>query len=188
MDPGIQNAARWGPGAALEWAEKELLSKSNHNISGPVHTLPARNADIELDGKIWPLIPDGEYLAMYHRHDTKRMFGTLKVFLHFEIVDPGPYNGTKLYRAYNAVDVRHGKKRGRKFKLRPRSQLYLDLCRLYGGNHRRDRIGLTALKSLVLRVRVRTVEKDYRQRPLPEALQYSVVGDLLGVEAGSQNA
>ena len=184
MDPGIENAARWEP-AALEGAEEELLSNSDSNTN--VVSLPAQD-DIELDGKIWPLIPNGEYLAMYHRHDTKRMFGTLKVFLHFEIVDPGPYNGTKLYRAYNAVDVRHGKKRGRKFKLRPRSQLYLDLCRLYGGNHRRDRISLTALKSLVLRVRVRTVEKDYRQRPLPEALQYSVVGDLLGVEAGSQNA
>jgi hypothetical protein len=183
----IENAApRWGPGdAALEGAEKEPLNNSDSTTN--VVPLPASNADIELDGKIWPLIPDGEYIARYHRHDTQRMFGTLKVFLHFEILDPGPYNGTRLYRAYRAVDVVHGKKGGRRFKLRPRSQLYLDLCRLYGGNHRRDRISLTALKSLVLRVRVRTVEKDYRQRPLPEALKYSVVGDLLGVEAGAQN-
>ena len=184
---GIENAARWGPGAALEGTETETLDNAKSTTSATVHTLPTKDDDIELDGKIWPLVPDGEYLARYHRHDTQRMFGTLKVFLHFEILDPGPYNGTRLYRAYRAVDVVHGKKGGRRFKLRPRSQLYLDLCRLYGGNHRRDRISLTALKSLVLRVRVRTVEKDYRQRPLPEALQYSVVGDLVGVEAGTQN-
>ncbi len=183
MDPGIGNAA-WSE-AARERADREQISDSQSSTN--ITRLEPRDADIELDGKIWPLVPDGEYVAQYLRHETRRMFRTFKVFLHFEIVGPGLWHGTKLYRAYNAIDVVHGKKGGRKFKLRPRSQLYLDLCRLYGGKHRRDRISLNGLKSLVLRVRVRTVTKDYEQRPLPESLHYSVVADLVDVEAGTTN-
>ena len=39
--------------------------------------------EIELEGKIWPLIPEGEYSIAYQHHDTKVVFSTPKVFVHF---------------------------------------------------------------------------------------------------------
>ncbi len=183
-DPGIENAARWGPEAALEGAEKEQLNKSGSTTN--IVPLPARDDDIELDGEIPPLIPEGEYVVRYMKYDTHYMFGGLKLFVHFEIVDSGPHCGTKLYRPYRVVDAGGKKGKGRRrFKVRPRSQLFLDLVRLFDRKLRPDRISLACLTPVLLRVRVRTVSRDYKQRPLPESIRYSVISDLIAIEAGT---
>ena len=184
-DPGIENAARWGPEAALDSKDREQIREPQSNTN--VHRLEPRGDDIEIDGIIWPLIPEGDYVARYTGCDTKYMFHGLKAFLHFEIVDSGPHFGTKLFRAYNVKPAGRTKKGEWKFKLVPRSQMFLDLCRVYERKQRRDRISLNGLKSMLLRIRVRTVNKDYQQRPLQESIKYSVVSDLIGREAGSKN-
>ena len=94
-----------------------------------------------------------------------------------------PANGEKVrLLTLNALD-------GRTFSplagMHSRSQLFLDLVGLFDRKVRRDRISLACLKTVLLRVRVRTVSKDYKQRPLPESIRYSVISDLIAVEAGT---
>ena len=45
-------------------------------------------------------------------------------------------------------------------------------------------MSLRDLKRRVLRVAVRTVTKDYKQRPLPDCELYSVVDAIKGIEVG----
>ena len=116
------------------------------------------------------------------------MFNTPKVFVHFEIVDLGPHHGLKLYRVFRVSELIGKPGRNGRFKLKKRSDLFLELCRLYQNQRvRPDRISLRDLKGLILNVMVRTVTKDYRQKVLPEMLKYSVIGDVRGIEAGHMN-
>jgi hypothetical protein len=69
------------------------------------------------------------------------------------------------------------------FRLAKGSDLYITLCRLTAEKLRPDRISLRELlRGHVLVVKVRSVKVDYRQRPLPPALHYSVVDDLIGTD------
>ena len=185
MPPGIENAARWGPEAAQNAADRDQMKYHEHSTN--VLRLEPRNDDIEIEGEIPPLIPEGEYLACFIRCETKRRFKGLKAFPYFRIQDMGDYYGTELYRSYHVVDAGPKMKGRRRFKLKPRSHLFLDLCRLYGPRQRPDRVSVNGLRSMLLRVSVRTVVKDYLQRPLPESLQYSVIDELICHEAGTQS-
>ena len=141
--------------------------------------------DVLVDGKAWPRIPDGSYLARYTHHDTAEVFGTAKVFAHFMIVEPGPYFDVRLMRAYRASGLIGKPGRNGRFRLKRRSELYLDLCRLDERRKRRpDRVSLRDFKDVVLWVTTRTVVRDYKQRPLPEALRYSVIDELKEIEVG----
>ena len=181
---GIENAARWGPEAALDKADREQISDSHSSTK--VTPLEPRDDEFEIEGEIPPLIPEGEYLACFIRCETKRRFKGLKAFLYFRIQNLGDHYGTVLYRSYHVVGA-VGKKGRRRFKLKPRSQLFLDLCRLYGPHQRPDRVSVNGLRSMLLRVHVRTVVTDYLQRPLPESLRYSVINELICQEAGTQS-
>ena len=145
---------------------------------------------IEIEGQRWPLVPEGQYLAAFTHHETARMFrtkdnpeGTCKCFLHFKLTE-GEHAGQRLYRA-SRVSGLVGKpaKHGR-FKLRPRSDLFIEMARLFGSTKRLDRLSLKWLRPVLLRVTVRTVKRDYRQRELPQCLWYSVVSSIDGIEAG----
>jgi hypothetical protein len=131
-----------------------------------------------------PLIPPGEYLVTYLRHETAVMFTRPKAFVHFRIVD-GPYAGVPVYGAFRVKQLRGRPRKQGQFTLGRSSELFRQYARLTGGRERPDRIALSNLKNCVLRVRVRTVDHDFRQRTLPESCQYSIVGDLLSVEAGA---
>lgn len=152
-----------------------------------VQAFPAEIALVDdgfIKGPQWPLIADGEYLAKVVGHETATVFKTPKIFLHFQIVRPGQEE-VLLYAAYRAKDlIGHPGKNGR-FILGRRSELLLQLCRLDGKPMRGDRISLRGLRRCLLRVRTRTVVSDYRQRPLPEAMHYSVVAEMLAIEVGS---
>lgn len=134
------------------------------------------------------LIPEGQYQVTYQYHETKVVFNTPKVFVHFKITDLGPHHGIKLFRAFRVNELIGKPGRGGRFKLKKRSDLFLMLCHLYQNqNIRPDRISLRDLKGLILNVMVRTVGKDYKQKILPEILKYSVIGDIQGIEAGHMN-
>lgn len=136
-------------------------------------------ADGLVEGAAWPLVPDGNYLATYQGHDCLelRQFKTPKVFIRFRLHDAGPHTGKVLFRAYRVRRILDGKR----FVVGRRSDLLEMVCRVMGGA-RPDRISLRELKRHLVRVRVRTVSQDARQRTLPEALRYSVVDDVLGKE------
>lgn len=147
--------------------------------------------DIEIEGQRWPIVPDGQYVAVFTHHETAQMFrtrdkpeGTCKCFLHFKLMGPGEYTGVRLYRAVRVSSLvgkvgKHGR-----FKLRPRSDLFIEMARLFGDTRRLDRLSLKWLRTVLLRVTVRTVKRDYKQRELPAVLRYSVVATIDGIEAG----
>jgi hypothetical protein len=154
---------------------------------------PARRAenvvylhDGIVEGDDQPLIAEGTYRAVYVRSTTMlmRMFGNApKLFLDFRIVDPGEAFGTTVSRFYRVKSLSSKPGRNGAFRLAKRSELYLMLCRLATARLRPDRISVKELlRGRVLVVKVRTVKVDYRQRPLPPALFYSVVDDVLGAD------
>ena len=143
--------------------------------------------EIEIDeGTQWPRIPDGTYHARLIRCEpvALQMFrGAGRLFVHFEIVDQGPFMGTRLYGAWS-VDIRkvNGKTR---LKAPRKGRLHVTLRRLLGPTARADRLSLASLKECVLKVRTRTVTRNHRQQHLPEAMQYSVVDEIEEVVAGA---
>lgn len=133
-----------------------------------------------------PLIAEGNYHAVFVRYDTvvMRMFGGApKVFVHCRIVDPGEAFGVVLYRGYRAKRLTSKPGRNGTILLGRRSELFLTLSRLTTEKLRPDRISVKELlRGRVLVVKVRTVTQDLKGRPLPQALQYSTISDLLGTE------
>lgn len=138
-----------------------------------------------LKDDVWPLIPEGHYLVSYSHHETKRLFKTPKVFVHFKIVDQGPYFGIQIFRAYRVNEIVGKERKNGRFKLKSRSELFLALCGLHDRKLRPDQISIRPLKNSLIKASVRTVSKDYKQRTLPECLRYSVVDKLIGLEVGS---
>lgn len=173
-------------------SELAATSKPSHTVLDRLNNDVTTNiAEVKLDDIVvdtlgGPLIEEGVYQARYRSHETKTVFGTPKVFVHFEIVEQGKNFGTKLFRAFRVSELIGKPGRGGRFKLNKRSELLLELCRLYQKQGLRpDRISLQPLKHVILKVRVRTVRKDYLQKDLPEMLWYSVIGGFISIEAGT---
>lgn len=130
------------------------------------------------------VVPPGEYDAIFLRHETAMIFKSPKVFFWFRIVSPGAAFELEMYRPYRVAALVSKAGRGGKFKLKAGSDLAGMLFRVNGVTRRLDRISPASLKGAVLRVRVRTVTHNHRKEPIPEALQYSVIDDVLGKETG----
>ena len=135
-------------------------------------------ADGVVEGKAWPLVPDGEYLATYQGHECvelKQFRLAPKVFIRVKLFDAGEHTGKVLFRAYRVrrrID-------GRRFVVGRQSHLLKMYCRVVNHRARPDRLNLRELKRHLLRVTTRTVTKDGEQHELPAALYYSVVADIL---------
>ena len=143
--------------------------------------------DIEVDSsQDWPLLPDGEYEAYFIKQEivSLRMFkGASRLFAHFEILAAGSSPPKRIYGAWPiSASAKGGKTR---LSAGSRSNLYIMLCRVGGYRIRPDRISFQALRGCVLKIKTRTVKKNFRQRVLPECLWYSVVDDIISIEAGS---
>jgi hypothetical protein len=61
-------------------------------------------------------------------------------------------------------------------------ELFHCVCKALNERGRIDRFSLAPLKSRVLRIKTRTVKRDYRQREIPEPRRYSVVEAITGSE------
>ena len=135
-----------------------------------------------------PLIPDGVYLAACVGCDVKQVFQTLKVFLKFRIAE-GEYQGITLFRAFRVrgkIVPGKGPGTGPRPRLKRGSDLFKMLCRVLElpVNTKAHRVSHRELAGKLCRVSTRTVNKDSKQSPLPEAARYSVVDDVLTIEAG----
>ena len=141
--------------------------------------------DIKVD--IRPLIPEGDYDAVLKKYETNRLFNTPKLYLHFEIITPGRGFGETLYRAYRVKDLLGKQGKNGKFLIGNRSELYLTMCKLFEKrkNFRADRVRLKWFSNIVVKVSVRTVTKDYKQRDLPDCCQYSVIDNIKSIEVGT---
>jgi hypothetical protein len=153
-----------------------------------VSASPARRPDNVVDladgiveGREWPLVPDGEYLATYQGHECVELAQfrkAPKVFIRLRLFDAGEHSGKMLFRAYRVrrrID-------SRRFVVGRRSHLLKMYYRIVEHRVRPDRLNLRELRHHLLRIRTRTVTIDGDQRDLPRALWYSVVADILGKE------
>lgn len=146
---------------------------------------PKQQTDGEVVGDDWPLLTAGEYQVQMLHHETSVIFQTPKVYIHFKILDPGEHHGARVFRAFRVRSLIGRPGKWGRFRLSRGSDLFRTLCRLYPNDPRPDRVSLRALKNTVLRVNVRTVNTDRRQRELPPVCRYSVIDEILSVEAGS---
>jgi hypothetical protein len=133
-----------------------------------------------------PLIPDGRYQARLVRAEAEsmRMYGGApRLFLHFEIIEPGEHYGIRLYGAWRlaAITLEHGKKR---CKATPSGEAAIMMKRLLGSAARTDRVSFNSLRGKVLLVQTRTVKTTGRQRKRGKGDWYSIVDDIVEIAAG----
>lgn len=140
--------------------------------------------DGEIDGPLPALIPPGEYQLALSHWTTYRLFGRApKLALWFKVVDMGPHFGALLARHYNVRALKGKPGRHGGFKAAPGCDLVRDYARLLSLPARFDRFNLQALKSRIALGRVDTVKTTARQQELAPAVRYSVVRELLRLEA-----
>jgi len=125
-----------------------------------------------------PIVPDGVYEARSDGHETGMAFGNPKVFLYFEIVEPGAHMGTRVFRAFRVRKLVGRPGKSGKFVAHPQGDLFATLTRLLDVKLRKDRISLAGLKTMLFRITTRTVTRNYRQQLMPEPTRYSVVSTI----------
>ena len=125
-----------------------------------------------------PLIPEGIYQLAYVYHSTFLFMGRQpKVAIFFRIVDPGDYFGIALTAYYNVIKFIGNRGKSGGFKVAKRSSLARDYCRVFPTEPtpRLDRLPLSKMSNVIIQGTVRTVEKDFNQREIPEAVRYSKI-------------
>lgn len=149
--------------------------KSNQSKStGSRSKLAVENLVFRVGDEPPVMVPPGEYSVVYKNHNKSKFCGTDKLYIHFVIVDSGPVNGEVLFKVYNFYNP-----------LPKGSDLSKDLVLLYGGRVRKSmKLSLSLFKGRVLRVKVRTMEKNRKQIPLARHQQYSVIDTILRAESG----
>lgn len=121
-----------------------------------------------------PIIPAGEYNVTFLRAEKKYLWGHEKIFLHFQIMDFGEFQGVELYMACNAP------KKAKKGKLATSNKYYQAWVVAAGRRpDRYDRMSTKEFRGKVFLAKVRTVTKNSKNLPLPPLLQYSVIDDLI---------
>jgi len=121
-----------------------------------------------------PVVPDGDrYEAIFIKSEQASFAGQPKVYLKFRLVSPSGFLEEEFYMACNVAA------RGR---WRTSSKFYRSWVLANGKRPiRGDRLSISVFKGKVFQVRMRRVEKDYRQNPLPPENQYSVIDSLIKV-------
>ena len=137
-----------------------------------------------VEGKAWPLVPSGEYESVFMHHETAIAFNVPRVFLHFKIMTPGEHFEKVLYRAYRVQSTSGKRRKGTAFKVSLRSDYVREMANLLN-LLRLDRISPAMLKNKIIKVRVEEVSRDHKQRVIPKVLRYSVIRELISVEAGT---
>ena len=156
--------------------------------SSSVVQLKTKNDIIPLVGECSPLVPEGDYTASFLHHETndKAFGGAKKVYLRFRILDFGEHFEKEVYRAFNVKGLIGKPGKNGRFSLGKRSDLYFQLMKI-SPNVRADRPSLNRLQNVELKIRVRTVTRDSKQRDLPKQMHYSVVDEILCVLDGDTN-
>ena len=135
-----------------------------------------KNDDIEFEvpSDLHLLIPEGEYEGCYCGHEKKRFFGETKLYVKIRITSAGESAGIVLFRPYTFYKP-----------LTRGCALFKDLVLIYGKRPSKStKLSLSLFKGKVIKFRVRTVEKNFRQAPLLEHQKYSVISEILDVAAG----
>lgn len=125
------------------------------------------------------LIPEGTYQVRCIRIEKGQShYRSFKIFIWFEIIDPGQYMGTKLFMPMNLTD----KKTDLPFKKVPRGSKYFHQWVIANNNilpRRKDRMSSAIFKNGIFIAVVRTVKPTFPDgTEKPECFHYSVVDYL----------
>ncbi len=135
-----------------------------------------------------PLIPDATYQAMCVGCDVKLVFKDLKTFLRFRISE-GPHTGAVIWRAYRVggkIVPGKGPGTGPRPRIKRGSKLFRMLCKVLElpANTKAHRVHARELVGKLCLVSTRTVTANHQQQAFCEAEKYSVVEDVLSIQAG----
>jgi hypothetical protein len=119
-------------------------------------------------------VDPGEYLAVYAGHAVVKIFRSTKLRLDFRLL---AHPDVVLPRWYRIVSHHSGRIEAGKH-----SDLVREVSSALGVRVRHDRVALGILAGRALRVCVRYVSEDRKQKPLAVMNRYSVVSSLLGCE------
>lgn len=135
--------------------------------------------EFKFDALLPPLLPPGDhYVVSFVRAEQKWLWGKrLKLFMHFKIVSPTDHAGTALFLAAN---VAHDGKWGIGFK-------FYRLWALAAGYRpkRKDRLSTSVFRGKYFRARVKTIEVSSKNTKRPSGAQYSIIDELLAIDAGA---
>jgi len=140
--------------------------------------------DGEIEGAIPILLKPGEYQLRLTHWTTYRLFGRApKLALWFSVLDQGPDFGSVVARHYNVSRLIGNPGRSGRFKAPATGALVRDYARLLALPNRFDRFDLQQLKRHVVIGKVDTVKMTATQETLAPATRYSVVRELVRLEA-----
>lgn len=151
------------------------------DLTAPAVVVPRREGADDDDDAIAavdgfrPQIPDGWYEAKYIGHETGVVFTAPKCFLHFEITQHGEHLGMRLFRAFRVRKLAGRPGKGGKFVVHAGGDLFALLARLLDIRLRTDRITFRPLRSMLFRVKTRTVTTNHAQQQRPDQSRYSVI-------------
>ncbi|MDH4079610.1 MAG: hypothetical protein OEU68_07325 [Nitrospira sp.] len=138
-----------------------------------------KDIEFKFDASLPPLLPPGDhYVVAFVRAEQQLLWGKRrKLFMHFKVVSPAEHAGAALFLAAN---VAHDGKWGIGFK-------FYRLWALAAGYRpkRKDRLSTTVFRGKYFKARVKTVEVSSKNTKRALAAQYSIVDELLTIEAGA---
>jgi hypothetical protein len=136
--------------------------------------------DMTISGPDRPCVEPGVYEAVFLHHETNATAygGAPKVYATFVLTEPGVM-GVELFRSFNVKSIKGKGKRHGAYEVTRRQDITFELSRLFPDLPLRQ-LSLKKLKNKSVRVKVRTVKRDYLQREKTPALQYSVIGEVVG--------
>ena len=139
--------------------------------------------DSIIEGDKPPLVPEGNYELVFQYHKTGYVLGRApKLMCYFKIANLGEYNGVMLMRYYNVKSLNSKARKGGSFRVSWKKDFVREYVNLFGLPKRLNRINTEILKTAIIIGKVRTVKEDYKGRPIPELLQYSVIEELTGIK------
>jgi hypothetical protein len=129
------------------------------------------------NGSIPPAIPDGQYDVAFRKATRAHQFGQEKLYLWFSIVTPGDWYGEELYMVCNIP---------RKGKYTPSTKYWLVWVFVTGKKPKRgDRMSTAVFRNKIFLAGIRTVTKTAKQLLRTREQQYSVVDELVTIQAGT---
>jgi len=140
--------------------------------------IPFANYHGTIIGREWPLLPEDIFQVSYLKHEFENAFGEPRLFIHFKILDMGEHFEKILYRAYRLKSLKNPGRKNSAFTVGKGSDLVRELALVT--NRRPDRLLPTDFEGMILKAKVETVKKDYKQRIIPESLRYSVIREIIG--------
>jgi hypothetical protein len=125
-----------------------------------------------------PLIPNRIYQAQCIKYDGSFVLGKArKLFLHFQVIEPGEHNGKRIFMAFNVPYDQKIKQGSKYFK----TWVFVNGWRKPTRN---AKMSARLFLNKVYRIKTRTVKPKFQGQETPSDYWYSVVDYIVEVIAG----